>query len=36
VDELLRRRDELGFSYIIVGRDDVEPFAPGVAELAGK
>jgi UDP-N-acetylglucosamine acyltransferase len=36
VDELLRRRDELGFSYLIVGGDDVEPFAPVVAELAGK
>ena len=36
VEELLRRREELGFSYIIVGPDDVEPFAPVVAELAGK
>ena len=36
VEELLRRREELGFSYIIVGADDVEPFAPVVAELAGK
>jgi probable F420-dependent oxidoreductase len=36
VEELLRRREELGFSYVIVGADDVEPFAPVVAELAGK
>jgi probable F420-dependent oxidoreductase len=36
VEELLRRRDELGFSYIIVGGDDVETFASVVAELAGK
>jgi probable F420-dependent oxidoreductase len=36
VDELLRRREELGFSYIIVGGDDVEAFAPVVAELAGR
>jgi probable F420-dependent oxidoreductase len=36
VEELLRRREELGFSYIIVGADDVEPFAPVVAELAGR
>jgi probable F420-dependent oxidoreductase len=36
VDELLRRRDELGFSYIIVGGDDVDPFAPVVAQLAGR
>jgi probable F420-dependent oxidoreductase len=36
VDELVRRREELGFSYIIVGGDDVEAFAPVVAELAGR
>ena len=39
VDEIVetarRRRDELGFSYLIVGGDDVEPFAPVVAALAG-
>jgi probable F420-dependent oxidoreductase len=36
IDELLRRRDELGFSYIIVGGDDVDAFAPVVAALAGR
>ena len=33
VEDLLRRREELGFSYIIVGGDDVESFAPVVAQL---
>jgi len=36
VEDLLARRDKWGFSYIIVGAEDVEPFAPVVAELAGK
>ncbi len=36
VEDLLRRRERWGFSYVIVGADDVEPFAPVVAELAGK
>ena len=31
----MRRREELGFSYVIVGGDDIEPFAPVVARLAG-
>lgn len=35
-DELLRRRQELGFSYVIVGGDDVDAFAPVVAQLAGR
>ena len=35
VDDLLRRRERWGFSYIIVGADDVESFAPVVAELSG-
>jgi probable F420-dependent oxidoreductase len=35
VDDLLRRRERWGFSYVIVGADDVESFAPVVAELAG-
>ena len=34
-DDLRRRRDELGFSYVIVGAEDVRPFAPVVAALAG-
>ena len=36
IDELLRRREELGFSYVIVGGDDVDAFAPVVAALAGR
>jgi probable F420-dependent oxidoreductase len=35
VEDLLRRRERWGFSYVVVGADDVEPFAPVVAELAG-
>jgi probable F420-dependent oxidoreductase len=35
-DELIRRREELGFSYIIVGGDDVDAFAPVVAQLSGR
>ena len=34
-DELVRRREELGFSYIIVGGADIDLFAPVVAQLAG-
>ena len=36
IEDLLVRRDRWGFSYIIVGAEDVESFAPVVAELAGK
>ena len=36
VEDLLRRRETWGFSYIIVGQEDVESFAPVVAELAGR
>jgi probable F420-dependent oxidoreductase len=35
IDDLVRRRERWGFSYVIVGADDVESFAPVVAELAG-
>jgi probable F420-dependent oxidoreductase len=35
VEDLLARRDRWGFSYVIVGGDDIESFAPVVAELAG-
>lgn len=35
VDDIQRRREELGFSYLVVGGEDVEPFAPVVAALAG-
>ena len=36
VDELLRRRTEAGFSYVVVGANAVDAFAPVVAELAGR
>jgi probable F420-dependent oxidoreductase len=36
VERLLERRERWGFSYVIVGQDDVEKFAPVVAQLAGK
>ncbi|MDP2292592.1 MAG: TIGR03621 family F420-dependent LLM class oxidoreductase [Actinomycetota bacterium] len=35
-ERLLERRERWGFSYVIVGADDVEKFAPVVAALAGK
>jgi probable F420-dependent oxidoreductase len=35
-EDLLARREQYGFSYIIVGSDDIEDFAPVIAELAGK
>jgi len=36
VEDIVARRERWGFSYLIVGADDVEPFAPVVAALAGK
>lgn len=36
VEDLLSRRERWGFSYVIVGAEDVESFAPVVAELAGR
>ncbi|HEX9260857.1 MAG TPA: TIGR03621 family F420-dependent LLM class oxidoreductase [Acidimicrobiales bacterium] len=36
VDDLLARRERWGFSYIIVGADEVDAFAPVVAELNGR
>ena len=35
-DELERRRDELGFSYVVVGGECFEAMAPVVARLAGR
>jgi probable F420-dependent oxidoreductase len=35
VEDLVRRREELGFSYVVVSADDAESFAPVVAQLAG-
>lgn len=34
--DLLRWRETLGFSYLIVSADDLDPFAPVVALLAGR
>ena len=36
IERLLARREKWGFSYVIVGQEDVESFAPVVAALAGK
>ena len=35
IDDLQARRERWGFSYVIVGPDEVEAFAPVVEELAG-
>ena len=34
-DQLHRRREEWGLSYVVVGADNVDEFAPVVAKLAG-
>lgn len=34
-DELLRRREEIGFSYFVIGADFADTLAPAVARLAG-
>jgi probable F420-dependent oxidoreductase len=36
VEDLLARRERWGFSYVIVGGEDVDKFAPVVAALAGQ
>ena len=36
IETLQKRREQFGLSYVIVGGDDVESFAPVVAALAGK
>lgn len=36
IDDLIARRDRWGFSYVIVGMNDVESFAPVVAALNGR
>jgi probable F420-dependent oxidoreductase len=36
VEDLLARRQRWGFSYIIVGPEELDSFAPIVAELAGR
>jgi probable F420-dependent oxidoreductase len=35
IDDLRARRERWGFSYVVVGQNDVEAFAPVVAELTG-
>jgi hypothetical protein len=35
-EDLLARRERWGFSYVIVGGEDVEKFAPVIKILAGK
>jgi alkanesulfonate monooxygenase SsuD/methylene tetrahydromethanopterin reductase-like flavin-dependent oxidoreductase (luciferase family) len=35
IEEVQRRRDELGFSYVVIGADFAEAMAPVVAALAG-
>ncbi|WP_067672896.1 LLM class flavin-dependent oxidoreductase [Nocardia miyunensis] len=36
VEEIQRRREEIGFSYFVLGADFADKFAPVVAELAGR
>lgn len=36
VDEIERRREELGFSYFVVGAEFAERLAPMVERLAGR
>ncbi|APA96343.1 LLM class flavin-dependent oxidoreductase [Nocardia seriolae] len=36
IDEIHRRREEIGFSYFVFGADYAERFAPVVAELTGR
>ncbi len=35
-EEIQRRREELGFSYFVIGADFAETLAPAVAQLAGQ
>jgi alkanesulfonate monooxygenase SsuD/methylene tetrahydromethanopterin reductase-like flavin-dependent oxidoreductase (luciferase family) len=34
-EEIQRRREEIGYSYFVIGSDSAEALAPAVAELAG-
>jgi hypothetical protein len=36
IEDLIARRERWGFSYVIVGAEDVDSFAPVVAALNGK
>jgi hypothetical protein len=35
-EEIQRRREEIGFSYVVVGAAFADALAPVVAELAGR
>ena len=35
IEQLQRRREEWGLSYVVVGDDNIDEFAPIVAKLAG-
>ena len=35
-EQLIARREQYGFSYVIVGGENIDEFAPVVAELSGK
>jgi alkanesulfonate monooxygenase SsuD/methylene tetrahydromethanopterin reductase-like flavin-dependent oxidoreductase (luciferase family) len=35
IEEVLRRREESGFSYVVIGANAADAFAPVVAELSG-
>ena len=35
-EEILRRREEAGFTYVVIGSNNAETLAPAVAELAGR
>jgi len=36
IDEVLRRREEGGFSYFVIGANAADVLAPVVAELTGR
>ncbi len=36
IDDLVARRERWGFSYVIIGPEEADAFAPVVAELAGR
>ncbi len=36
VEEIQRRREEIGYSYFVIGADAAGVLAPAVAELAGR
>jgi len=36
IEEVLRRREEIGFTYFVIGANAADAFAPVVAELTGR